>query len=125
MKNKIIRKCVISVIFIVIGILVLLYGLGFGVGLIAAAGVLLIKNGRAVFNPEIYKKREIELTDERLQEISINSMAITFRISILLEAILSVVLAFTENKLGVYMGLIVCIQLIIYIIANIFVSKKI
>lgn len=139
MEKKLKMKCIISMFMIIIGIIIVVlsicinnltelqqgYMSGFGTSLAVASFALLIKNGIALRNPKTIRKREIELTDERFQEISYKSMAITFRISITIEAFISAVLAFTNNKLGIYMGLIVGIQLVIYCITNVIISRKI
>lgn len=52
-------------------------------------------------------------------------MAITFRICILLQAIGSMILVFMNNELGIYLGLVVGVQLIVYILATVIISKKI
>lgn len=84
-----------------------------------------IKNVRAIQNPKKRKKIEIELTDERNIEISTKSMAITFRINIVIQAIASIVFVFMNHELGLYLGLLIGIQLIIYVISNVIVSRKI
>ncbi len=139
MEKKLKRKCIISILMIIFGIIITILSLkinnltelqqsymnGFGIGLTVVSIVLLIKNGLSLRNPKELRKREIELTDERLKEISTKSMAITFRIFIIIEAFTSIILAFTNNEMGVYMGLIVSLQLIIYCITNVIISKKI
>lgn len=139
MEKKLKRKCVVCVICILIGISMIIMALklngiselqrsymsGFGNSFTVVSLVLLIKNIIAISNPNNLRKREIELTDERNIKIATNSMAITFRICIILQAILSMVLAFMNNELGMYLGLLVGIQLIVYIITNVIISKKI
>ncbi|MGN1297146.1 MAG: hypothetical protein ACI4VH_01750 [Clostridia bacterium] len=139
MEKKLKRKCVISILMIILGIIITTLSLkinnltelqqsymnGFGISLTVVSIVLLIKNGLSLRNPKELRKREIELTDERLKEISTKSMAITFRIFIIIEAFISIILAFTNNEIGIYMGLIVGLQLIIFCITNVIISKKI
>ena len=65
------------------------------------------------------------MTDERNVQISTKSMALTFRIGILLQSLGSLILALMNNELGLYLGFIVGIQLVIYVLANIIISRKI
>ncbi len=139
MEKKLKIKCVVCVICILIGVSMIIIALklngiselqksymsGFGNSFTVVSLVLLIKNIIAISNPNNLRKREIELTDERNIKIATNSMAITFRICIILQAILSMVLAIMDNELGMYLGLLVGIQLIVYIITNVIISKKI
>lgn len=138
MEKKLKRKCVISGMLIIIGVVMYVLALrlegltemqtsymsGFGMSLGVASFVLLIKNISAMRNPNALRKREIELTDERSIEISNKSMAITFRICILIEALGSMVLALMNNELGLYLGAVVGIQLIVYVISSVVLSKK-
>ena len=138
MEKKLKIKCVVCVICILIGVSMIIIALklngiselqksymsGFGNSFTVVSLVLLIKNIIAISNPNNLRKREIELTDERNIKIATNSMAITFRICIILQAILSMVLAIMDNELGMYLGLLVGIQLIVYIITNVIISKK-
>lgn len=139
MKEKLKIKCVVCGILVVIGIAMVIlsiqlksltemqsgYMSGFGNSVTAASLALLIKNIIALRNPKKLKDREIELTDERNIQISTRSMAITFRICILLQAIGSMILVFMNNELGIYLGLLVGAQLVVYILAAVIISKKI
>lgn len=139
MKEKLRIKCVVCGILVMIGIVMIVlsiqlksltdmqsgYMSGFGNSVTVGSLALLIKNIIALRNPKKLKDREIELTDERNIQISTKSMAITFRICILLQAIGSMILAFLNNELGIYLGLVVGVQLIVYILATVIISKKI
>jgi len=139
LEKKLKRKCFVAGVLIIIGIIIVIISIysknltelqqsymnGFGIGLTLASLALLIKNGMALRNPKAIRKREIELTDERQRKINCKSMAITFRISVLVEAFVSAILAFTNNQLGIYMGFMVGIQLIIFCIMNVIISRKI
>lgn len=140
MERKIKIKCIISFVCIVIGIIVAplpfylkelsetqtSYINGFGISFAIVSFVLFIKNLKSLKNSKTIRDREIKLTDERNIEIAKNSMAITFRICILLEAILSIILVlFINNELGIYLGLLVGVQLIVYVISSVIISRKI
>lgn len=140
MEKKLKRKCIIACICIITGVIVIILSLkleglselqknymsGFGEGLISISLVLLINNILSLKNSKTLRKREIELTDERNIEIQTKSMAITFRICILLQAIGSMILSiFMNNELGLYLGYLVGIQLIVYAISSVIISKKI
>lgn len=139
MKEKLKIKCVVCGILAVIGIVMIVlsiqvksltdmqsgYMSGFGNSVTAVSLALLIKNIIALRNPKKLKDREIELTDERNIQISIRAMAITFRICILLQAIGSMILVFMNNELGIYLGLMVGVQVVVYILASVIISKRI
>lgn len=138
MEKRIKKKCIVSFICIIIGVIisilsVFLKGLsemqtsymnGFGGSFAIVSFVLFIKNVRSMKNSKTIRDREIELTDERNIEIETKSMAVTFRICILLQAILSIILVLMNNDLGLYLGSLIGIQLIIYIIISVIISKK-
>lgn len=98
---------------------------GFGISLAVVGFIMLIRNLTTLSNPKLLKDKEIEVNDERNIQISIRSMALTFRICILLQALASVVLVILDDEGGLYLGLSVGIQFIIYLICYVFVSKKI
>lgn len=98
---------------------------GLGTSLTVLSIVMLIKNGISLKDPKALRKREIELTDERFKEIEVRSMAITFRICLLIESLTSILLVCMNNEFGLYIGLLVGIQLIIYCISSAIISKKI
>jgi len=139
MERKLKIKCVISSIFILIGVIVFALALtfknlsevqsgfmtGFGASLSLGSFVLLIKNIIALRNPEKLRKREIAETDERTLTICTKSMAITFRISLILEALLAIGLVCANLEYGVYLGWLIGVQLVIFLLSNVIISKKI
>ena len=98
---------------------------GFGTSFFVGALAILIKNIMSLRNADSLKEREIEMTDERNVEISKKSMAITFRISMLMEGTGSLALVIANNDLGIYLGFLIGIQIIIYCITSVIISKKI
>lgn len=139
MEKKLKNKCIIACILIVIGVICIYLSLnivglselqsnfinGFGTGLTVVSIVVLVKFIMALSNPEKLKKVGIEFTDERLKQIRIKSMAIAFRISLILEAFFSILLVIFDYKLGMYLGLLITYQIIVFAVANIVISKKI
>lgn len=139
MKKRLEKKSIYSMLCLVLGIVIsiLAYGLGnlnetqssfmggFGISLAVVGFIMLIRNLTTLSNPKLLKDKEIEINDERNIQVSIRSMALTFRICILLQALASVVLVILDDEGGLYLGLSVGIQLIIYLICYAFVSKKI
>lgn len=140
MEKKIKRKCIISFICIIIGIIIAIsssflkvlselqtsYINVLGKSFAIVSFILFIKNIRSIKNSETIRNREIELRDERNIEIQTKSMAVTFRICILLQAIGSMILSiFMNNELGLYLGCLVGIQLMAYFISSVIISKKI
>lgn len=132
-------KCVICVILILIGVTMTIlsfrlkdltemqlgYMNGFGVSVAIVSLILFIKNIVTLKSPKNLRDREIQLTDERNVQISMKSMALTFRIGIFLQSLGSLILALMNNELGLYLGFIVGIQLVIYVLTSIIISKKI
>ena len=98
---------------------------GFGTSLLIGSFVLLVKNLSALRNPEKLRKREIKETDERSVAIYTKSMAVTFRISVILEAIIAVGLVCANVEYGAHLGSLIGAQMIIFIICSIIISKKI
>lgn len=139
MEKKIKIKCAISCICIIIGIIMIVVSVkgkglsamqasyinGFGTSFSIASLAMLIRNIMAIRNAKSLRKREIELTDERNVEIYKKSMAITFRISMLIEAFVSLALVIADNELGIHLGLLIGMQLIIFCLTNVIISKKI
>lgn len=139
MKKRLEKKIIYSMFCLVLGIVitVLAYGLGnlnetqssfmggFGISLAVVGFIMLIRNLTTLSNPKLLKDKEIEVNDERNIQISIRSMALTFRICILLQALASVVLVILDDVGGLYLGFSVGIELIVYLICYAFVSKKI
>ncbi len=132
-------KCVLSAILMIIGIASLIFAFqigednevkkgfmsGFGTSLLIGSFVLLVKNLSALRNPEKLRKREIKETDERSVAIYTKSMAVTFRISVILEAIIAVGLVCANVEYGAHLGSLIGAQMIIFIICSIIISKKI
>lgn len=140
MEKRLKIKCTVSISCTIIGIIICILPLflkelsdmqrgyldGFGKSFAIVSFAMFIKNLTSLKNAQTIRNREIELTDERNIAIERNSMAIAFRICISLQAILSIILVFfMDNRLGMYLGLLLGIELIIFIITNVIISKKI
>ena len=133
LSNK--AKMIYYVICLIVGIISFASGYksdnaylyGFGTSLIVASSILLIKQIVINKDPKKLHQQEVAENDERNKMICTASFAITFRLSILLEAIFSVILAY-KSLVGQYQfnlpGFVVCIQLIIYLITYFIISKK-
>jgi hypothetical protein len=131
LSNK--AKMIYYVICLIVGIISFASGYksdnaylyGFGTGLIVASSILLIKQIVINKDPKKLHQQEVAENDERNKMICTASFAITFRLSILLEAIFSVILAYKSLvDLSELLGFVVCIQLIIYLITYFIISKK-
>jgi len=139
--NKIIkRKLIGAAICIVLGIISLIilainykiiseellsYLSGFSSGIIVIGIVTLIKYTRIMKNQEMTKKIENANNDERLKVINNESMAISFRISIILEAIISMICAaYNKMEIAECLGFAICFQLVLYLITYYIISKK-
>ena len=139
--NKIIkRKLIGSIICFTLGIIGLIflaissgtisedlfsYISGFSSGIIVVGIVTLIKYTRVMKNQEMTKKIENANNDERLRIISNESMAITLRISLIVEAVISMICA-VNNKMEIAecLGFAICFQIIVYLITYFIVNKK-
>lgn len=131
-------RCIYLAVVMIVGVIALVlafslpnlsemqsgFASGFGISVLVAGGAMLIKSILALKNPEKLRKREIEETDERNVRIMEKSMAITFRICMLLQAITSIVLAAIDNEWGVYLGLIVGVELIVFAVSYVIICKK-
>lgn len=139
--NKIIKRNLIgSVICIVLGIIgfiflfissekvneeVVSYVSGFSSGIITVGIIRLIKYTRVMKNEKMSKKLENVNNDERLQVNNNESMAIAFRISIIVEAVASVICAIcNKGEIADFLGIAVGFQLIVYLIAYFIINKK-
>src|SRR5574344_1523052 len=99
LSNK--GKKIYYIICVLVGIIAFIYGYtqdnsyltGFGIALICVACILLVKQIIISKDPKKLHKQEIEEKDERNKLICTSAFAITFRLSILLEAIASIILA--------------------------------
>ena len=139
--NKIIkRKLIRTIICFALGIACLIfiafnfekidenllsYLSGCSTGIITVGIITLIKYTRVMKNERIRKELENANNDERLKINNNESMAITFRISVLLEAIISIICA-VNNKMEIaeYLGFAICFQIIVYLITYFIISKK-
>lgn len=139
MKKKLKSLCFTASILIIIGIVCIIVSLintdlselqksfisGFGTSITVLSIALLIKFIIALVNPKTFRKVEIEMTDERFKEIDSKSMAISFKICLFLESLGSLYLVILNNELGINLGLLIMVQVIIYFITNVIISKKI
>lgn len=131
--NKIVKKRLIgSIICFIIGVGCLIcclinhnkieedlysYLNGFSCGIVTVGTCFLISAIRAIRNPKIAQNLENASQDERLWAICNKAMAITFRISILVYSIASVILAILGNMyIAGILGLLIGGQLIAYVI---------
>ena len=139
--NKIIkRKLIGSVICFVIGIACLIflavsyekiseellsYLSGFSSAIITVGIITLIKYTRLMKNENLSKKLENANNDERLKVINNASMAIAFRISVIVEAVISIICAVCSKlEIAEYLGFAICFQIAVYLITYFIISKK-
>jgi len=139
--NKIIkRKLIKAAICLVLGIISLIilainykiiseellsYLSGFSSGIIVIGVITLIKYTRVMKNEKMSKELENANNDERLKIINNESMAISFRISVLVEAVISIICAiYNKMEIAEYLGFAICFQIIVYLITYFIISKK-
>ena len=137
MKKKVTFKLIYFLFLLCVGILMIFIGIynggdnsdyikGFGTGMSLVSVCMLLRLYLKSRNPEKLKEMEISEKDERNKTIINYSYAITFRITILAQAIASIFFAIGKQTLiSEVLGFIVGVQLIILLITAIFISKKI
>lgn len=102
------------------------YILGFGVGLLTVSIYSFIKNIYTLKNPNKLKQVRIAETDERNIEIINKSYALTFRITILIEGFICIIITMIGDKfISVFLGYILALQMLIFFIIYKIISKKI
>ena len=134
------NKLTFSIILFIVGIICLLvlflisktlgeylfgYLSGFAICLIVIEFLMIIKYTRISKNKELVKKIENTKNDERLKQISNAALAITFRISIFAEVIISIIYAVIgKTEISQFLGLAVCIQIIISFLTYYIICEK-
>ena len=139
--NKIVKgKFIGAILCIIIGIIFFVYPIiapqninerlhsymnGFASGIIGIGIVTLFIAIRAVKSPTKAQELENEAQDERLIKIANDSMAITLRITYSAEALISIICAFMNKmEISEYIAIIICFQLVIYIIVYFIVKRR-
>ena len=139
--NKIIKRKLIGAgICLVLGIISLIilainykiiseellsYLNGFSSGIIIIGIVTLVKYTRIMKNQEMTKKIENANNDERLKVINNASMAISFRISVIIEAVISMICAaYNKMEIAECLGFAICFQLVLYLVTYFVINKK-
>lgn len=98
---------------------------GFSFGVISVGIYTMVIVVNALRKPNKGKELENEVKDERLIGINNTSMALTFRLCVFLEAIISIVCAFTNKmEFSKYIGFAICFQLIAYLVIYIVMKRK-
>lgn len=139
--NKVVKqKLISSIICIIIGIIFFVYPIifkgtvreelhsymnGFASGTIGVGFYIFIICIMALMSPSKGKELENEIKDERLNKINDCAMSITFKITLIVEAIVSIINAFANNmQISEYLGFAICFQLIMYLIVYFFVKRS-
>lgn len=101
------------------------YMTGFSSGIIFIGIITLIKYTRVMKNEKISKALENANNDERLKVINNESMAISFRISVIVEAVISMICAiYNKMEIAEYLGFAICFQIVIYLLTYFIINKK-
>lgn len=140
MNQVIKRNLISSIICFLLGVICLLflffnakmvsedaldYISGFSSGLIMIGVIKFVKYIRIMKNEEKSKKFENYANDERLKSLNHLSMALTFRISVLVEAIISsICTVYHKIEIASLLGGFVCFQLVLYFVIYFIVTKK-
>ena len=140
MNKTVKRKLIGAIICLILSILVWTYLIinynkisgefnaylsGFAGGVFGVGLYTLVTSIIAIRNPAKIKELENKMNDERLISNNNYAMSIAFRISILTEAIISIVCAIIQQmEVAKYMGFAICFQLILYLVIYFVISKK-
>ena len=101
------------------------YLLGFVLGIVSVAVYFLILVFSSFKSEKIKLHMELKETDERYRYIYHMAMALTFRLSISIEAVASIVCAFLNRMaLAQELGFLVGMQLILYLIFYFIIKVK-
>ncbi|MDD3452751.1 MAG: hypothetical protein PHN42_00515 [Bacilli bacterium] len=138
MKREIKFRIVFSSIIFLIALICIIYSFafyqgesreyisGFGFGLLSVSLFIIVKNIIIINNPKKLKKIEIEEKDERNLKIMCNSYALAFRITLLIEAFSCIIITLLNMKdISMAIASLLSIQLFIYLITYLIMSKKI
>ncbi len=136
MKNKIISRIFYSVIMIIISIAIFTFAiidnsqnkdylLGLGVGFLMINIIMIVKNLQLLSSPKKLKEIEVVEKDERILKIVNDSYAMTFRITLFIEAIITMIFAILSKKdISYIIGMVLGIQLIVFFVTYVIYSKK-
>lgn len=128
------KNVFVNLVFFLIGVTGMVYYLlseqqndmvlGLASGFIGAGVVRLILSIKVLKNEEYKRDLHIKNNDERNKYIATKSRSESFGYSILIEAIITIVFIFKENQhIAQTIGLLICLQLIIYV-ATYFANNK-
>ncbi|NGP46816.1 hypothetical protein G4V62_18405 [Bacillaceae bacterium SIJ1] len=99
--------------------------LGVGGGMIGVAVVRLLQGVKMKKDQEYAKKMEVNQTDERNQFVATTSRAKAFEYSLLIEGVIVIISLITGNPmLAQTIGLLICVQVIVYFIVYFANNKK-
>lgn len=128
------RRMVLSIIWIVLGIILLILGLtktdysfwpGLGGGFLAVGIFQLIRCIRYRTNPEYKEQTDIAQKDERNRYLSMKAWSIAGYVSVLAGAVATIMMAVMKNeKLATVFGLSICFIMIVFVIAYFVLRKK-
>ncbi len=96
-----------------------------GIAMATCSTLLFIRQWKVIFNPEKLKELENTYNDERMIFIARKSYSLAFWVSIYAE--FSGILAtmyFGIDVIPEFLAVLVCVQVIVYVVANIFYSKN-
>lgn len=101
------------------------YMYGVSAGIMGCGIAFVISAVRLMKSPEKARERQNMDNDERLISINNEAMAWTFKISICMQALLSITFAFAgEMEFAKYLGLAIAIHAAVYLIVYLFLTKK-
>lgn len=99
--------------------------LGVGSGILGVASVSLYQGIRIKNNKDYAKQVAIKNEDERNQFISTKSRAEAFGLGLTVEAIIAIAYIFgNESNIAEIIGILICVQLIVYLILYMVNNKK-
>lgn len=140
MSKKLKSNFISSILCVIIGVSIFIYTIfninnineqllsylqGFSVGMGGVAIYFIYRNIKAKNNPKYAEQIEIIEKDERIKLILNSSMANTFKITIVIEALISLISAFTGHmEVSRTLGGVIWLQGFVYLISYVIISKK-
>ena len=96
-----------------------------GVGLFIVSGMRILQYRKIMKNPELKKAYEIKQSEERTVYIANKSRSLMFALSIYVEFIAVLIAGILkQNDISTVISIVICIQLVIYLIVFYYYNKK-
>lgn len=96
-----------------------------GIAMIVCTALMLVKQWKVLINPNKMKELENIYNDERVIFIARKSYSFAFWVSVYAEFIgMSVLTYLGSENIPIVLSMIICFQVLTYVVANVFYNKK-